>query len=1017
MSRKTRKLMWAVPLMAVVAAIGALALFVAQTPNPALAHDPPGVVVNLTGEADGTNQINLSWDAPTTGGMVDSYRIDRSSDGNVWMTHKTGITATEYEDTMLDAGKPYYYRVFAVNSAGTGPVSQDYTVQTDAAAVPSEVLRLTARAVDQNQINLEWEAPAKIGGTPITKYSIHFASGTGTIPVAGTAPAATATDPDVIDVPVADGTTYEHKKLTAGTRYRYVVYAHNAIGNATVASNIAGATTAALVKPGPPTHVTAVQTGDRDFSLYWYAPTNTGGAPITGYKVEVQANGRGDYEATDHGTAAVSGVDATARTLSADATITIDADDGATTPVAITRVRFRVTSQTGDANASPSTLLESTGTVSGLMTLLDGTTGSPATQLARTVPSAPTFATGDADRNPKGNVELEWTAPAIDGDDTTTDGEAPGSIGGYRIDVSDDGVAWRPLINHTRKTSTKYEYVDEEKKVREYRIFAWHAQHLGPAQSDAVASALDTADVEDPGHVSSFTATAVGPTQIDLAWSKPASDGNAPIVRYQIDGVRAAADGTFAEFATVTTPANALPTASMSDGVVLAVVTTPGYSHMKLKAGETWQYRVLAITDDSSDTGNIRWSPPGTAETRKATTHQEDMPEAPEMLVAELAKNRNVGQPGVLLLWNAPDNPAGAELAGYRVQWMKDGGAWQTLKANTETTDTNYTHAVNLEADEMRGYRVAAISTNKKVSGWSNPAYIPVAAHDPGMPTNVTAEKVAAMPTSQIKVSWSAPASGVVDGYIIERRYGDMMAIPSDGYSGENGANRMHAFKNYKEWWETLNCKGMLAVAGSSADPAVDSDDKAMYCKHFANTAPTNMAFEGSTVSDATAMKIKELFMKRYVSDADGNTTTMFTGMMHTDMGLMASTEYTYRVRAIHGMKAGPWSAAAMAMTDPADTTLGAPTEIKFTVDDSDPGDQSVTVTWTNGANALSHLVLLFDTSDWTLAKPAATMQDSGDTTFSSVPAGSYIAVVVAYDANANVQLDLSGTITVAAGN
>ncbi len=102
-------------------------------------------------------------------------------------------------------------------------------------------------------------------------------------------------------------------------------------------------------------------------------------------------------------------------------------------------------------------------------------------------------------------------------------------------------------------------------------------------------------------------------------------------------------------------------------------------------------------------------------------------------------------------------------------------------------------------------------------------------------------------------------------------------------------------------------------------------------------------------------------------------------------------------------------------------TDLTAPTGINTCVagDSACPGlaAGSVKVTWTNGANALSHLVLLFDTSDWTLAKPVATMQDSGDTTFSGVPAGSYIAVVVAYDANANVQLDLSGAITVAAGN
>ena len=67
-----------------------------------------------------------------------------------------------------------------------------------------------------------------------------------------------------------------------------------------------------------------------------------------------------------------------------------------------------------------------------------------------------------------------------------------------------------------------------------------------------------------------------------------------------------------------------------------------------------------------------------TAEVRQATTHQEAMPEAPEMLVAESAKDSNSGSPnelGVLLLWNAPNAPDGAyPKQCYRVQRTKDDG-------------------------------------------------------------------------------------------------------------------------------------------------------------------------------------------------------------------------------------------------------------------------------------------------------------------------------------------------------
>ena len=64
MNKNTRKLIWAAPLLAVFAVAAALTLFAAQPPDPALAHDAPGVVKNLTGSADGVAAIDLTWDAP-----------------------------------------------------------------------------------------------------------------------------------------------------------------------------------------------------------------------------------------------------------------------------------------------------------------------------------------------------------------------------------------------------------------------------------------------------------------------------------------------------------------------------------------------------------------------------------------------------------------------------------------------------------------------------------------------------------------------------------------------------------------------------------------------------------------------------------------------------------------------------------------------------------------------------------------------------------------------------------------
>ena len=137
MSRKTRNLTWSVPLVAVLAVAGALALFVALSPDAAFAnHDElPGPVTGLKAEADGRTMMDLSWNAPTTGGTATNYRIDRSDDTYTWKALTvTTDAATTHTDTGLKPARTYYYRVFAVNSSGTSPVSVDENYAFDTTA-------------------------------------------------------------------------------------------------------------------------------------------------------------------------------------------------------------------------------------------------------------------------------------------------------------------------------------------------------------------------------------------------------------------------------------------------------------------------------------------------------------------------------------------------------------------------------------------------------------------------------------------------------------------------------------------------------------------------------------------------------------------------------------------------------------------------------------------------------------------------------------------------------------------
>lgn len=105
----------------------------------------------------------------------------------------------------------------------------------------------------------------------------------------------------------------------------------------------------------------------------------------------------------------------------------------------------------------------------------------------------------------------------------------------------------------------------------------------------------------------------------------------------------------------------------------------------------------------------------------------------------------------------------------------------------------------------------------------------------------------------------------------------------------------------------------------------------------------------------------------------------------------------TQRVQVKASLKDGDSEACVQVritvLAEPMPTDVTAPSAVEATVVGND-----VTVTWTDGDNAVTHMVLLLD-SDFALAKPAATNQTDGETMFTDVPAGTYHAVVVAIDA------------------
>ena len=103
--------------------------------NSTVAPTAPSAPTGLTATADGTTEIDLSWTAPSSdgGAAISGYRIEVSTDGGTtWsnLVADTGSTATTYSQAGFSAGDTRYYRVSAINSAGTGAASNVASAST-----------------------------------------------------------------------------------------------------------------------------------------------------------------------------------------------------------------------------------------------------------------------------------------------------------------------------------------------------------------------------------------------------------------------------------------------------------------------------------------------------------------------------------------------------------------------------------------------------------------------------------------------------------------------------------------------------------------------------------------------------------------------------------------------------------------------------------------------------------------------------------------------------------------------
>ena len=247
----------------------------------------PGAPTGLTATADGQTEIDLSWTAPSDDGGADitGYLIEVSTNGSSWsdLVSDTGTITTGYSHSGLTAGSTRHYRVSAINSAGTSEPSSSDSATTDSppvATAPDAPTSLTATADDQTEIDLSWTAPSNDGGADITGYGIEVSTN-------GSNWSDLVADTD------STATSYSHTGLTAGSTRYYRVSAINSAGTSAPSSTDSATTDSppAATAPDAPTGLTATADGQTEIDLSWTAPSNDGGAAITGYRIEVSTDG------------------------------------------------------------------------------------------------------------------------------------------------------------------------------------------------------------------------------------------------------------------------------------------------------------------------------------------------------------------------------------------------------------------------------------------------------------------------------------------------------------------------------------------------------------------------------------------------------------------------------------------------------------------------------------------------------------------------------------------------------
>jgi titin len=737
-------------------------------PSAAVVAVPAGAPLaptNLT-LVPGDGQIVASWTpANPNGSPITNYTVSLSTNGGQsWIVAATTTLASVVLSGLID-GQDYVVSVVAANNALGGSLSTPATATTTPITVPGDPTAIVATSTANGQgENISWTAPANTGGAGVvlSGYVVSYSSDGG------------VTWSNAV---TSSATTAVLANLSQGVSYLVRVAAMNTAGTGPWSSAVAFVPQAPA---GAPTGLSATPE-DGAALLRWSAPTNTGGAPITGYEIDSCLGAASSCNSwtvavADTGvptttwmvgslingnvisfrvialTAAGPGAaSATTQTIPSgipNAPTNVTATPGSTQItlhwVAPTDNGLPVTSYlvsyTSDGGATwqsqsvsaASTSYTATGLTNGVtyafrVSAVNGQGSGLASSLVSsspwTVPSAPQTPTATPADSA---VVLTWTAPASDGG---------ASVSGYLIDELVSGTWTRVATTTGTARSTTITSLTNG-TTYSFRVSAENAAGSGSPTATITATPSGL-----PTTATGLSATP-GDQRVILNWIVPSNDGGVNLTGYV---VQVSTDGgaLWSNSITVTcslTPASQCNTA-LSQYTVSAL-TGGG----QLVDGTAYSFRIAA----QNAAGPSPWSD-------AVTATPAGPPPAPHSLSVTGI------DPGARMTWTAPATTGGAPILGYIVSWKIHGSTNQPSSIATPTIATTY--VVNgLEAGVTYDFTVAAV-TSAGVGATSIPVQA-VPFDVPSAPQSVSAVSS----NASAVLNWTAPSTdngSSVTGYEI----------------------------------------------------------------------------------------------------------------------------------------------------------------------------------------------------------------------------------------------------------